>query len=104
MMAGVVVYSSAPDSAMRWAILAFSAAAVFGVLGLIRLRRDSWLNVQKLDGTAAIALDVTKWTQSEVEEFTTYYSEWTREGPNQRVQGAPENAPSSSSGPEGRLG
>lgn len=78
LFAGVaaVVYFLAPGAWARWALLPITITIYSAFIGLRRLRTTRWLNIQTKDGKVALALNVSAWNATEIEQFRSFFSNW----------------------------
>ena len=90
--AGVWIF--APEEWRIWAWLPIALAVPPLVVGLRRVRKGAWLNLQTREGAVALALDVTDWTSEDVAAFREFFTSWMKE-PNK----APEPTPTSVTSP-----
>jgi hypothetical protein len=79
LVVGAATWLFAPPAWRAWAWLPVVLAVLPLFVGLGRLRKGAWLNLQTRDGAVALALDVTDWKSEEVVAFREFFTVWMKE-------------------------
>ena len=79
--ATVAIHLFVPGNWARLAIIPLMLAVYSASVGLGRLRKIRWLNIQGKDGKTLLGLDTSSWSADQVAEFRGFFSAWAR-GPS----------------------
>ena len=75
--AGIWLFVPDKWKVLMWLPIALAILPL--VVGLRRLRKGHWLNLQTKEGYVAFGIDVSTWQPSEIVELQEFYAQWMKD-------------------------